>query len=136
MVGAPAFPEHDTVGEGVYRHFTDFAQLRKHTVYFAQPGSSSGKMPTFQRPHQGEELLVAESARTTKLGAGAQLDQPRHPANMIVMPVRRDDQSNTLSRLETDALQIAQGSRSTIWIKAGIDNDHAPFPTCKTMLSP
>ena len=42
---------------------------------------------------------------------------------MVVMPVRRDDQSNALSRIETDALQVAQGSWSAIRIEAGIDND-------------
>ena len=80
-------------------------------------------MPTFQRSHQGEKLLVAESARATKLSVGAQFDQARHPTNMVVMPVRRDYQSNALGRLETDALQVAQGSRSSIRIEAGIDND-------------
>ncbi len=77
----------------------------------AHPGPESRDVTTLERPDRGEKLLAAERARAAERSARTSLDHPRHAANVVVVPVRGDDQHDDPGRIETDAAQVFQGRR-------------------------
>lgn len=80
-------------------------------MQFSQAGTESPDVTTFQGMHRREELHVTEDAGAAEPGSLADLDEPRHAANVIVVPVRRDDELNGLCGIDTEASEIIQSSR-------------------------
>ena len=77
----------------------------------AHPGTEGRDTATLEGTDRSEKLLAAERARAAEHSVRTSLDHLRHAANVVVVPVRGDDQFDDPSRIETDALQVVQGRR-------------------------
>ncbi|MCY3941824.1 MAG: hypothetical protein OXG29_12190 [Gammaproteobacteria bacterium] len=66
--------------------------------------------------NSGEKLLPGKRAGATEGRAGAVLDELRHSAYVIVVPVRGHDQGNVPGRIKTNAFKVAQSSWLSVFI--------------------
>ena len=89
----------------------------------ANAGTGRGDTAAFQGADDGQELLATECAGAAEDGLTAGFDQPRHAADVIVVPVARHDQGDGPGRIDADAFQVAQRSRRAVRIQAGVDED-------------
>ena len=76
---------------------------------FPHPGTEGRKVATFKSMNGGEKLLVTENAGATEGGIRTCLNQTRHAANVVVVPMCSYDESDDLGRIEIEAPQIVQG---------------------------
>ena len=74
-------------------------------------------------PYCGKKLFGAERGSTRENGPVADFDQPGHPADVIIMPVGRYDQTNSLRRVDTDTFQIPQCPRIAAIVDTRVHND-------------
>lgn len=94
-------------------------------MQFSQAGTEGPDVTTLKSMHCREELLVTEDTCAAEPGSLADLDEPRHAANVIVVPMRRDDELNGLCGVDTEASEIVQSS-GCVGASAGVDhNPHA-----------
>lgn len=77
-------------------------------MQFSQAGTEGPDVTTLKSMHCREELLVTEDTCTAEPGSLADLDEPRHAANVIVVPMRRNDELDVLCRVGTEASEILQ----------------------------
>ena len=85
-------------------------------------------MAAFQGPNNGQEFLSAEHRGAAECGLAAGIDQSSHSPYVVVVPVGRDDQRNSLSGVEAKAFKIAQGPWCLIVIDARVDDDPNAVP--------
>ena len=69
-----------------------------------------------------EKLLSAQCCCAAEVGALAGFDQLRHAAHVVVVPVRGDDQADSFSHVNVDALQVSQCARRSLDIDARVDD--------------
>ena len=87
------------------------------------PGTGAGKGAAFQGADDGKKFLATERASATESRSVAGFNQLRHAADVIVVPMGRDDQNDSFGRIKAKVFQIAQGSRRAALVDAGIDDD-------------
>ena len=115
--------KNTAVGNGQLRFRRYLRKPREHAVNLSQPGAGDREVAAFQGADSGEKLLLAQHAGAAESGLLADFDLFLYSAYVIVVPVGRHDQSDGLSRIDTDALQVPQGSRRSVRIKAGVNED-------------
>ena len=86
-------------------------------------GSGDCKVTPLQRINGREELLAAQRGRAAERRLAAGVDEFRHAAYVIVVPVGRDDHVDGAVRIEAEAFQVLQGAWISVSAETGID-DH------------
>ena len=97
-------------------------------MYLPNSGAGIGNEAGLQGADNGEKFPLAKRTRTTENGFATGFDQPRHATNVVVMPMGRDDQDHGAGRIQAEALQVAQRSRRSVLVQAGIDEDPRAVP--------
>jgi len=62
-----------------------------------------------ERPNHGIELLGRERGGAGEHGLGARLDQGSEPLDVIVVPVRREDEVDTTRRVAAERAKVVEG---------------------------
>ncbi len=76
-----------------------------------QPKRARNRLPGDGRRYRRSPAPQTRRPRRDAPRVRASLDHPRHAANVVVVPVRGDDQHDGPSRIEIDAPQVVQGRR-------------------------
>ena len=90
-------------------------------MHLSQSGTEGPDVTTVESMNCREKLLATENTCATEPGSLANLDEPRHAANVIVVPMRGDDELNGLNGVDTEAAEIIQSGRC-IGTSARIDH--------------
>ena len=98
-------------------------ELREDTVNLAKSRTGCRRGMGFKRTDDFEELFAAEHAGATELGVGARCNQARHSSDMVVVPMRRDDQGDSLRWIHAESVQVLDGDRGVLLVDARVDDD-------------
>ena len=92
-------------------------------MHFSQSGPEGPDVTPLERMNRREKLLATEDACAAESRSLADLNEARHAANVIVVPVSRDDKLNGLCGVDTEAVEIIESGRC---VGASARVDHQP----------
>jgi hypothetical protein len=78
------------------------AEFGEHVVYLHDTRAIRSNVTPTPNTYCGKKLFGAECGSTRENGPVADIDQSRHSAYVIIMPMGRYDQTNSLRRIDAD----------------------------------